>query len=255
VGRLDGKVALITGGNSGIGRATALLFADEGARVAITGRDEARGATVAREIEEHGTDGLFVRADVRLAADCDRSVADTVDRWGRIDVLFNNAGVYVENDVLGCDEDEWDLQVDTILKGTFLMSRAALPHMVARRSGSIVNCASGWGLVGGIRGAAYCAAKGGMVVLTKAMALDHGPQGIRVNAVCPGDTETPMEYADAERKGVTWEEYTAWASEGRALGRMGRPDEVARAVLFLASDDASYVTGAALPVDGGGVAD
>jgi NAD(P)-dependent dehydrogenase (short-subunit alcohol dehydrogenase family) len=255
VGRLDGKVALISGGNSGIGRATALLFADEGARVAITGRDEARGATVAREIEEHGTDGLFIRADVRLASDCERSVAETVERWGRIDVLLNNAGVYIENDVLGCDEDEWDLQVDTNLKGTFLMSRAALPHMVAQRSGSIVNCASGWGLVGGIRGAAYCAAKGGMVVLTKAMALDHGPQGIRVNAVCPGDTETPMEYADAERKGVTWEEYTAWASEGRALGRMGRPDEVARAVLFLASDDASYVTGAALPVDGGGVAD
>jgi NAD(P)-dependent dehydrogenase (short-subunit alcohol dehydrogenase family) len=255
VGRLDGKVALITGGNSGIGRATALLFADEGARVAITGRDEARGAAVAREIEEHGADGLFVRADVRLASDCDRSVAETVERWGRIDVLFNNAGVYIENDVLGCDEDEWDVQVDTSLKGTFLMSRSALPHMVAQRSGAIVNCASGWGLVGGIRGAAYCAAKGGMVVLTKAMALDHGPQGIRVNAVCPGDTETPMEYADAEQKGVTWEQYTAWASEGRALGRMGRPEEVARAVLFLASDEASYVTGAALPVDGGGVAD
>jgi NAD(P)-dependent dehydrogenase (short-subunit alcohol dehydrogenase family) len=255
VGKLDGKVALITGGNSGIGRATALLFADEGARVAITGRDEDRGAAVAQEIVERGTDGLFVRADVRLAVECERSIAETIERWGRIDVLFNNAGVYVENDILGCDEDEWDLQVDTSLKGTFLMSRAALPHMVAQRSGAIVNCASGWGLVGGIRGAAYCAAKGGMVVLTKAMALDHGPQGIRVNAVCPGDTETPMEYADAERKGVTWEEYTAWASEGRALGRMGRPDEVARAVLFLASDDASYVTGAALPVDGGGVAD
>jgi NAD(P)-dependent dehydrogenase (short-subunit alcohol dehydrogenase family) len=182
-------------------------------------------------------------------------VDETIAAWERVDVLFNNAGVYVENDVVGCDEDEWDLQVDTSLKGTFLMSRSVLPHMIARRSGSIVNCASGWGLVGGIRGAAYCAAKGGMVVLTKAMALDHGPQGIRVNAVCPGDTETPMEHADAERKGITWEEYVAWASEGRALPRMGQPDEVARAVLFLASDDASYITGAALPVDGGGVAD
>ena len=255
MGTLDGKVALITGGTSGIGRATALLFAAEGARVAITGRDEARGAAVVRKLGELGAEGLFVRADVRIAADCERSVAQTVGRWGRIDVLFNNAGVYVENDVVGCDEDEWDLQVDTSLKGTFLMSRSALPHMIAQGSGAIVNCASGWGLVGGIRGAAYCAAKGGMVVLTKAMALDHGPQGIRVNAVCPGDTETPMEFADAERKGVTWEEYTAWASEGRALGRMGRPEEVARAVLFLAGDDASYITGAALPVDGGGVAD
>jgi NAD(P)-dependent dehydrogenase (short-subunit alcohol dehydrogenase family) len=251
----DDEVALITGGTSGIGRATALLFAQEGARVAITGRDRERGAGTVEEIRALGSDGLFVPADVRIRADCERSVAETVDRFGRLDVLFNNAGVYVENDVLGCDEDEWDLQVDTSLKGTYLMSRAALPHMIARGSGAIVNCASGWGLVGGIRGAAYCAAKGGMVVLTKAMALDHGPQGIRVNAVCPGDTETPMEYADAERKGVTWEEYTAWASEGRALGRMGRPEEVARAVVFLASDAASYITGAALPVDGGGVAD
>jgi NAD(P)-dependent dehydrogenase (short-subunit alcohol dehydrogenase family) len=251
----DDEVALITGGTSGIGRATALLFAQEGARVAITGRDRERGAGTVEEIRALGSDGLFVPADVRIRADCERSVAETVDRFGRLDVLFNNAGVYVENAVLGCDEDEWDLQVDTSLKGTYLMSRAALPHMIARGSGAIVNCASGWGLVGGIRGAAYCAAKGGMVVLTKAMALDHGPQGIRVNAVCPGDTETPMEYADAERKGVTWEEYTAWASEGRALGRMGRPEEVARAVVFLASDAASYITGAALPVDGGGVAD
>jgi NAD(P)-dependent dehydrogenase (short-subunit alcohol dehydrogenase family) len=251
----DDEVALITGGTSGIGRATALLFAQEGARVAITGRDRERGAGTVEEIRALGSDGLFMPADVRIRADCERSVAETVDRFGRLDVLFNNAGVYVENDVLGCDEDEWDLQVDTSLKGTYLMSRAALPHMIARGSGAIVNCASGWGLVGGIRGAAYCAAKGGMVVLTKAMALDHGPQGIRVNAVCPGDTETPMEYADAERKGVTWEEYTAWASEGRALGRMGRPEEVARAVVFLASDAASYITGAALPVDGGGVAD
>jgi len=255
VGKLDGQVALITGGTSGIGRATALLFADEGAKVTITGRDEARGAEVVRAIDDTGGQALFVRADVQIAADCDRSVAETVDAFGRLDVLFNNAGVYVENDVLGCDEDEWDVQVDTSLKGAYLMSRAALPHMIELGRGAIVNCSSGWGLVGGVRGAAYCAAKGGLVLLTKAMALDHGPQGIRVNAVCPGDTETPMEYVDAERKGVTWEQYVAWASEGRALGRMGRPEEVARAVLFLASDDSSYVTGTALPVDGGGVAD
>jgi NAD(P)-dependent dehydrogenase (short-subunit alcohol dehydrogenase family) len=127
--------------------------------------------------------------------------------------------------------------------------------MIARGSGSIVHCSSGWGLVGGAQGAAYCAAKGGLVLLTKAMALDHGPQGIRVNAVCPGDTETPMEHEDARRKGVTWEEYVAWASEGRAIPRLGRPEEVARAVLFLASDESSFVTGVALPVDGGGVAD
>ncbi|MGZ8623830.1 MAG: SDR family NAD(P)-dependent oxidoreductase [Actinomycetota bacterium] len=252
--RLGGKVALITGGTSGIGRATAALFAREGADVAITGRDEARGAVVVAEIGAAGGEGIFVRADVRSAADCERSVARTLEAFGRLDVLFNNAGVYVANDVLGCDEDEWDLQVDTSLKGAYLMSRAALPTMIAQGSGSIVHCSSGWGLVGGAKGAAYCAAKGGMVLLAKSMAIDHGPQGIRVNAVCPGDTETPMEHEDARNQGMTWDEYLTFATEGRPIPRMGQPDEVARAVLYLASDEASFVTGVALPVDGGGVA-
>lgn len=257
MGRLDEKVALITGGTSGIGRATAVLFAAEGARVTITGRDETRGAEVVQELKASGGSGSgdFVRADVRVAADCRRSVAATIDAFGRLDVLFNNAGVYVANDVLGCDEDEWNLQVDTSLKGAFLMSKYALPHMIGQGGGSIVHCSSGWGLVGGEKAAAYCAAKGGMATLTKAMALDYGRRGIRVNAVCPGDTETPMEHRDAENQGMSWDEYVAWSSEGRAIPRMGQPEEVARAVLFLASDEASYITGVALPVDGGGVAD
>jgi len=252
--RLDGRVALITGGTSGIGRATAVLFAQEGARVTITGRDETRGAQALEEIRAAGTDGLFVRSDVRVAANCERAVRETLAAFGRLDVLFNNAGVYVANDVVACDEDEWDLQVDTSLKGAYLMSRAALPHMIERGSGSIVHCSSGWGLVGGAKGAAYCAAKGGMVLLTKAMALDHGPQRNRVNAVCPGDTETPMEVEDARNQGMTWDEYVTWTSSGRPIPRMGRPEEIARAVLFLASDESSFITGAALPVDGGGVA-
>lgn len=252
--RLGGKVALITGGTSGIGRATAVLFAREGAGVAITGRDEPRGAAVVAEVEAAGGEGIFVRADVRSAEDCARSVARTLEAFGRLDILFNNAGVYIANDVLGCDEEEWDLQVDTSLKGAYLMSRAALPTMIAQGSGSIVHCSSGWGLVGGAKGAAYCAAKGGMVLLTKSMAIDHGPQGIRVNAVCPGDTETPMEHEDARNQGMTWDEYLAFATEGRPIPRMGDPDEIARAVLYLASDESSFVTGVALPVDGGGVA-
>jgi NAD(P)-dependent dehydrogenase (short-subunit alcohol dehydrogenase family) len=257
MGRLDGKVAVITGGTSGIGRMTAAIFAAEGARVTIIGRDEARGVEVVREIEASGGagTGCFVRADVRASVDCQRSVEATIDAFGRLDVLFNNAGVYVANDVLGCAEDEWDLQVDTSLKGAFLMSKYALPHMIGQGGGSIVHCSSGWGLVGGEKAAAYCAAKGGMVTLTKAMALDYGRRGIRVNAVCPGDTETPMEHRDAANQDMSWDEYVAWASKGRAIPRMGRPEEVARAVLFLASDESSYVTGVALPVDGGGVAD
>ena len=186
--RLAGKTALITGATSGIGKATAILFAEEGARVAAVGRDGDRGRGVEEEIRSAGGQAIFVQADVRRADDCERAVGETVDAFGRLDVLFNNAGVYVANDVIGCSVEEWDAQVDTSLKGTFLMSKFALPHMVAQGSGSIVNCSSGWGLVGGERAAAYCAAKGGMVVMTKAMALDHGPQGIRVNAVCPSDT-------------------------------------------------------------------
>jgi NAD(P)-dependent dehydrogenase (short-subunit alcohol dehydrogenase family) len=252
--RFAGKTALITGATSGIGEATALMFAEEGAAVAVVGRDADRGHVVEGRIRSDGGQAIFVRADVRRADECERAVDETVGAFGRLDVLFNNAGVYLENDTIGCSEEEWDLQVDTSLKGAFLMSKFALPHMVAQGSGSIVNCSSGWGLVGGERAVAYCAAKGGMVVMTKAMALDHGRQGIRVNAVCPGDTDTPMEREDAKAKGMSWEGYVRWAGEGRPIERIASPDEVARAVLFLASDEASYITGAAVPVDGGGVA-
>jgi NAD(P)-dependent dehydrogenase (short-subunit alcohol dehydrogenase family) len=251
--RLEDKVAVVTGGTSGIGRATAVLFAAEGARVVFTGRDADRGHVVEDEIGAAGGGARFVRADVRDADDCRRTVDEAVSAFGGVDVLFNNAGLYIENDVLACVEDEWDLQLDTMLKGTYLMCRAAIPVMIERGGGVIVNNSSGWGIVGGERAVAYCAAKGGVTVLTKALAMDHGKDGIRVNAVCPGDTETAMEYADAERKGWTWERYVAWASE-RPLGRMGRADEVARAVVFLACDESSFITGAALPVDGGGIA-
>jgi NAD(P)-dependent dehydrogenase (short-subunit alcohol dehydrogenase family) len=250
---VNGSAAIITGGTSGIGRATAELFASVGASVALTGRDADRGAEVVDAIRGAGGEARFVLADVRSAADCTRVAEETLAAFGRIDTLVNNAGIYVPNDALGCSEDEWDAQVDTSLKGTFLMSKAVLPHMIERGSGAIVNNASGWGLVGGAEAVAYCAAKGGVVLMTKAMAIDHGPKGIRVNAVCPGDTETPMEYRDAERKGWTWEQFVEWASD-RPLGRMGEPHEVARAILFLASDDSSFITGAALPVDGGGIA-
>jgi NAD(P)-dependent dehydrogenase (short-subunit alcohol dehydrogenase family) len=252
--RLAGKAALITGATSGIGEATAVMFAEEGAAVAVVGRDGDRGHAVEGRIRSDGGRAVFVGADVRRADECERAVDETVGAFGRLDVLFNNAGVYLENDTIGCSEEEWDAQVDTSLKGAFLMSKFALPHMVAQGSGSIVNCSSGWGLVGGERAVAYCAAKGGMVVMTKAMALDHGRHGIRVNAVCPGDTDTPMEREDAKAKGMSWDEYVRWAGEGRPIERIASPDEVARAVLFLASDEASYITGAAVPVDGGGVA-
>jgi NAD(P)-dependent dehydrogenase (short-subunit alcohol dehydrogenase family) len=252
--RLKDRVALITGGTSGIGEATALLFAAEGARVAITGRNAERGAGVVERITERGFEAVFIRADVSLAEDCRRAVDETVGAFGRIDILFNNAGVFYPQTAVECSEREWDEQIDVNLKGTFLMSKFAVAGMIGRGSGVIVNNASGWGIVGGDRAVAYCASKGGVVLMTKAMAIDHGAQGIRVNCVCPGDVETPMLPADAKMRGLKWEEYIAGCA-ARPLGRVGTVEEIAKAVLFLASDDSSFMTGAALVVDGGGTAD
>jgi NAD(P)-dependent dehydrogenase (short-subunit alcohol dehydrogenase family) len=253
--RLENRAALVTGGTSGIGEATCLLFGREGASVAVVGRNTERGKSVAKRISDAGGNAIFIQADVRKSDDCRTAVERTLETFGRLDVLFNNAGSYYQNDVVGCTEQEWDDQVDTSLKGTFLMSKYALPHMIERGTGSIINCASGWGLVGGPKSAAYCAAKGGMVVMTKAMAIDHGPQGIRVNAICPGDTDTPMEREDARAQGLTWDQYLEQTVAHRPIARMATPEEIAFGVLYLASDESSYVTGAALPVDGGGVAD
>jgi NAD(P)-dependent dehydrogenase (short-subunit alcohol dehydrogenase family) len=252
--RLKGKVALITGGTSGIGEATALLFAREGARVGITGRNTERGANVAARIKASSGDGLFVEADVSVAEDCRRAVDETLRVFGSLDVLFNNAGVFYPQTALECSEQAWDEQIDVNLKGTFLMSKFALPAMIAQGRGVIINNSSGWGLVGGDRAVAYCASKGGVVLMTKAMSIDHGRQGIRVNCVCPGDVETPMLPADAKMRGLRWEDYIAGCAS-RPLGRVGTVEEIAKAVLFLASDDSSFMTGAALVVDGGGTAD
>jgi len=252
--RLKNKVALITGGTSGIGEATALLFAREGASVAITGRNEERGRKVVQKIKAAGAEGIFFPADVSSAADCRRAIDETTRALGEIDILFNNAGVFYPQTALECSEQEWDEQIDVNLKGTFLMSKFVLPGMIARRRGVIINNASGWGIVGGDHAVAYCASKGGVVLMTKAMAIDHGAQGIRINCVCPGDVETPMLPADAKMRGLKWEDYIAGCAN-RPLGRVGTVDEIAKAVLFLASDDSSFMTGAALVVDGGGTAD
>jgi len=251
--KLDGRVALITGGNSGIGRATAALLAKEGATVVLTGRNSERGDETVQAIEEGGGKAFFIRSDVRLAEDCKRAVDETLERFGRIDVLFNNAGVYYANTVPDCTEEEWDETIDSSLKGAFLMSKYALPSMIERGSGSIIHTSSGWGILGGEKAAAYCAAKGGLIIMAKAMAMDHGRHGIRVNCVCPGDVDTPMLVEDAKNQGMAWDDFVAWASD-RPLGRIGTPEEIARAVLFLASDDSSFITGDALVVDGGGVA-
>ena len=252
--RLENKVALITGGTSGIGEAVAELFAREGARVAITGRNESRGHAVMARILEAGGEAIFLRTDVRKAAECQRAVDETLRSFERLDILFNNAGVFFPQTALECSEEEWDLQIDINLKGTFLMSKYALGPMIAQGGGVIINNSSGWGIVGGDKAVAYCASKGGVVLLTKAMAVDHGRQGIRVNCICPGDVDTPMLPEDARLRGLDWKTYLA-GCQNRPLGRIGTVDEIAKAVLFLASDDSSFMTGAALVVDGGGTAD
>jgi len=252
--RLEHKVALITGGTSGIGEATAVLFGKEGARVTITGRNEKRGHAVAEKIMNDGGTARFIRSDVRKAAECRHAVFETLRVFERLDILFNNAGVFYPHTILDCSEEEWDLQMDVNLKGTFLMSKAVLPHMIEQRRGVIINNSSGWGIAGGDAAVAYCASKGGVVLLTKAMAIDHGRQGIRVNCICAGDVDTPMLPEDARLRGLKWEDYLAGCAN-RPLGRIGTTDEIAKAALFLASDDSSFMTGAALVVDGGGLAD
>ncbi|MHB8218092.1 MAG: SDR family NAD(P)-dependent oxidoreductase [Candidatus Sulfotelmatobacter sp.] len=252
--RLKNKIALITGGTSGIGEATAEVFAREGAKVAITGRNEARGNSVAEKIEQEGGKALFIQTDVRKAAECRIAVDETLRAFGGLDILFNNAGVFYPHTILDCTEEEWDLQMDINLKGTFLMSKAALPGMIERGGGVIINNSSGWGIAGGDAAVAYCASKGGVVLLTKAMAIDHGRQGIRVNCICPGDVDTPMLPEDARMRGLKWEDYLA-GCVNRPMGRIGTTDEIAKAALFLASEDSSFMTGAALVVDGGGLAD
>jgi NAD(P)-dependent dehydrogenase (short-subunit alcohol dehydrogenase family) len=252
--RLEDKVALVTGGTSGIGEATAILFAKEGAKVAVTGRNEERGRAVAERIMGNGGKAIFIRTDVRRAEECRRAVDETIRVFDCLDVLFNNAGVFYPHTTVDCTEEEWDLQMDVNLKGTFLMSKAALPHMIEKRRGVIIHNSSGWGLAGGDAAVAYCASKGGVVLLTKAMAIDHGRQGIRVNCICPGDVDTPMLPEDARLRALKWEDYLAGCAD-RPLGRIGTVDEIAKAALFLASDDSSFMTGAALVVDGGGIAD
>lgn len=250
---LLGKVALITGAASGIGRATALLFAREGAAVAITDVNQHAGESVANEIIASGGRALFEPADVTSGPDCRRVVERVSREFGTIDVLFNNAGIIRRASVVELSEQDWDRVMAVNVKSIFLMSREVIPIMTTAGGGSIINTASGWGLAGGPRAAVYCASKGAVVLLTKAMAIDHGPQKIRVNCICPGDTDTAMLRNEAQQLGESEDRFLA-ESAHRPLGRVGKPEEIAQAALYLASDASSFVTGTALVVDGGGLA-
>jgi NAD(P)-dependent dehydrogenase (short-subunit alcohol dehydrogenase family) len=249
--KLSGKSAIVTGAAGGIGRATAIALAAEGARVALVDVN-AEGVTVAAAaIQAAGGQALALAADITDEARVRSLVARVVEEWGGVDILFNNAGVIRRTTVTETTVEEWDRVFAVNVKAIFLMCKHVIPIMAAHGGGSIINTGSGWGLKGGGRAISYCASKGAVVNLTRALAIDHGPQGIRVNSVNPGDVDTGMLRDEARQLGRDTESFLAEAAD-RPLGRTGRPEEIAAAVVWLASDEASYVTGAALSVDGGG---
>jgi NAD(P)-dependent dehydrogenase (short-subunit alcohol dehydrogenase family) len=250
---LSGKRALVTGGASGIGRATALLFAQEGAAICIADIDSAGGQLVADKITAAGGRAIFIRCDVTSAAECQYAVQQMVSEFGGIEILFNNAGIIRRASVVDTSEEEWDHVMAVNVKSIFLLGKFAIPYMVEAGGGAVVNVSSGWGLVGGRNAASYCASKGAVVQLTRAMALDHGEDNIRVNCICPGDTDTPMLRNEAEQVGQSEAAFLAEAAD-RPLKRIGKPDDIAQAALYLASESAAFVTGTTLVVDGGGLA-
>lgn len=251
--RLAGKRAIITGAAGGIGRATAAAFAREGARLVVGDRRGERAEQVAAELRASGAQAVGAEADVSNEDGC-RALLDAALRsFGGVDVLFNNAGVIRRANVVDTTVEEWDAVFAVNVRSIFLMCKLVVPVMADGGGGSIINTGSGWGLKGGANAISYCASKGAVVNMTRALAIDHGPAGIRVNSVNPGDTDTRMLREEARQLDVDEQAFLAEAAD-RPLGRMGLPEEIAEAVLWLACDASSFVTGTALVVDGGGIA-
>lgn len=257
MGKLTGRVAIITGATSGIGKATASLFAEEGADVVITGRRAELGGRVEEEIRQKGVRCVFVQADHSRADDCSRVVERTLAEFGRVDILFNNAGIVTSGTAETTSDEVWNETLAINVTAVWRMCRLVIPHMKKQGGGVIVNNGSDWSVVAGKNAFPYVASKGAVGLMTKAMALDYARDNIRVNAVCPGDTfvDRWLEKGYFESSDpVTVEEAMKESSAYIPMGRFGRPEEIASAALFLASDDSSFVTGHLLLVDGGNTA-
>ena len=242
--KLKDKVAFITGFGSGLGQAIAILFAKEGAAVAGTSTTESKGLETVKMVEEAGGRALFRTGDVGDTAQMKSLIDETVRRFGGLDMVVNSAGVRTNGSITEITEEDWDRTLDVNLKGAFIVSRLAIAEIKKRGGGVILHIAARSGMLGQSGRAAYCASKGGMVRLTEAMAMDHAKDKIRVNCICPGPTRTPMVDTSTPEKLARYKTRVP-------LGRIGEPEDVAQAALYLASDEASFVTAAILPVDGG----
>jgi len=248
--RLANKVAIVTGSGSGIGRASALLFAREGAQVVVVDKDEKDAAQTAEDVKQSGGSVLVIQADVSNQGSCASIVDKTFEAYGRVDILFNNAGVSSFKPVVETDEAELDYVLGTNVKSVFFLSQAAIPHMKRQGNGSIINNASITGIVGAPGMAAYATSKGAIITLTRTMALEHAEDGIRVNCICPASVDTPMLRQALGR--LTDPDYAlAQNIKRHPLGRLGTPEDIAYFALFLASDESSFVTGGTHVVDGG----
>ena len=252
---LEGKVAVISGGASGIGFGTALKLAVFGAKVIILDIDSAKGLNAEKELAGLGAAIKFIRCDVRIPDDCKDAVDQIISIFGKIDILFNNAGVAIRKNAVELEPEEWDLALDVSLKGQYLLTKYIAPIMRANGGGSIINTGSGWSLKGGPNAVSYCAMKGGTLNMTRAMAIDFGKDNIRVNCVCPGDIDTPMLKSECEQLGGVYDDaYKKECAMGRPLGRLGTVEDVANTVLFLAGKMSEWITGTSIVVDGGGIA-